>query len=248
MALIRSLRKDLNGMSSFKPRGRRSIPDELINFGRHLVYSEGTKTEPYYIESIKKEIAAKYNCEINAIEIINGTTDESYNTIGLIKYGEKDIKKRLKNGEIINHVWFFFDRDEFLADNYIKACKYELKANNSNNKNFEGFKYNMDNEITYHCCWSNEAFELWLYLYFEYNDSKLTRSDYVDKLQKLSALKKIKFNYKKNSEDIHQIFTSTGGSIDKAISSAKKLTDTNDYDKPSTSVWKFAEYFKPYMK
>lgn len=249
MVLIHSLRKDLTGMNNtFKPKGRRAIPDELINFGRHLVYSEGTKTEPFYVESIKKAIAEKYNCEANAIEIINGTTDESFNTIGLIKYGEKDIKKRMKNGEIINHVWFFFDHDEFVEQNYIKACKYENKINNSEKENFEGFKYNKENHITYHCCWSNESFELWLYLYFEYNDSKLTRNDYVDKLQKLSVLKQIKFNYKKNSEDIHQIFTSAGGSIEKAIASAKKLTIKNEFNNPSTAIWKFAEYFKPYMK
>ena len=63
-----------------KPKGRRSIPDELMQFGRHLVYSEGTKTEPNYVESIKDEIATKYKCDINAIEIIIGNKDKSYNT------------------------------------------------------------------------------------------------------------------------------------------------------------------------
>ncbi len=34
-----------------KPKGRSSLPKELLQFGRHLVYAEGTRTEPYYIES-----------------------------------------------------------------------------------------------------------------------------------------------------------------------------------------------------
>ena len=77
MVLILSLRKVLVGMSKIiKPKGRRSIPDELMQFGRHLVYSEGTKTEPNYVESIKDEIATKYKCDINAIEIIIGNKDK----------------------------------------------------------------------------------------------------------------------------------------------------------------------------
>ena len=35
-------------MSSFRPKGRKNLPSELLNFGMNLVYSEGTKTEPYY--------------------------------------------------------------------------------------------------------------------------------------------------------------------------------------------------------
>ena len=234
-------------MTSFGPKGRRAIPDELLNFGRHLVYSEGTKTELYYIESIKKSIATKYNCKTNDIEIINGNKDLSYSTIGLIKYGEKDIKRRIKNGERIDHVWFFFDKDEFEENDYSKACKYEEKINDSTNTNAEGFHYNKNNEITYHCCWSNEAFELWLYLYFEYVDSQISRDEYVKKINKLPQLKKINFSYNKTQENIHQTFVKAGGSIDKAILSAKRLTDKNNYSNPSTAVWKFAEYFKPYF-
>ena len=114
----------MNGISSFKPKCRRFIPDELLSFGRHIVYSEGTKSEPNYVKSIKKEIADKYNCAPNLIEIINGNSDLSYSTIGLIKFAEKDIKDRIENREKINHVWLFFDKDDFKKDDFIKACKY----------------------------------------------------------------------------------------------------------------------------
>ena len=36
-----------------RPQGRRNIPKVLIPFGRHLVYAEGTKTEPLYVEDLK---------------------------------------------------------------------------------------------------------------------------------------------------------------------------------------------------
>ena len=38
--------------------------------------------------------------------------------------------------------------------------------------------------ITFHSCYSNEAFELWLYLYFEYLEASLTRTDYIKKIEK----------------------------------------------------------------
>ena len=44
---------------SFLPKGRRAIQDELVQFGRHLVYSEGTRTEPFYVDNIREKIADK---------------------------------------------------------------------------------------------------------------------------------------------------------------------------------------------
>ena len=52
----------------------------------------------------------------------------------------------------------------------------------------------------------------------------------------------------KNEHDIHQILTSAGGSIEKAIKSAKKLCEKNKAANPSTKVYEFAEYFKSYME
>lgn len=247
MVLTLSLRKDLIGMSSFGPKGRRNIPDELLQFGRHLVYSEGTRTEPLYIESIKKEIASKYNCQINDIELIIATKDESFNTIGLIKYGVEDVKKRLEKGEIINHVWFFFDKDDFPKKDFNDACLFEEKANNSKGLNNDGFKYDKETQISYHCCWSNEAFALWLLLYFSYIDSSLNRKDYIKKLEEHNLLKKINFKYTKVSSDIHQVISKAGGSIQNAIKYAKKLVDMNNNQNPSTTVYVFAEYFYAYM-
>lgn len=83
-------------MNRLSPKGRRKIPDVLMNFGRHLVYSEGTKSEPNYIESIKKAISKKYDCEPNDINIVCANGEKSYNTTGLIKFVESDVKNDLK--------------------------------------------------------------------------------------------------------------------------------------------------------
>ena len=95
-------------MSSFKPKGRRAIPDELLALGKHLVYAEGTKTEPYYVQNIKNCIASRYNCEPNNIDIVLANGKKSYHTVSLVKYAKKDVEKRIQSGERINHVLMGF--------------------------------------------------------------------------------------------------------------------------------------------
>lgn len=233
----------------FLPKGRRGIPDELIQFGRHLVYSEGTKTEPYYIESIKTEIAYKYKCSPNDIDIILVDKDgKSYNTIGLVKHAINDVRMRLKNGESISNVWIFYDKDEFPNDNYVAAYKKIDALNNSKTVNEFGFKYETKSEISWHSCHSNEAFELWLCLYFSYDDASHNRLGYIDKLNRNEKLKKISFVYEKNKTNLHQTLTIAGGAITNAIRFAKKLNEKNNLDNPSTNVSEFAEFFLPYFK
>lgn len=231
----------------FTPKGRNSLPDELIHFGRHLVYSEGTKTEPYYIEDIKECISKKYHCRTNDIEIVPVNKDgESFNTIGLVEYAEKDVKKRRNKNEKIDHVWIFYDKDSFPKDDFDNAYKKINEKNDSKIKNIDGFHYEEKTSISWHSCWSNEAFELWLYLYYNYQEAALNRSQYIEKINNIPQLKQIGFNYEKNKEHIHQIFTNNGGSINKAIRNAKKLTK-NGLNNPSTGVFLFGEYFEKYL-
>lgn len=235
-------------IKKIRPKTRKNLPTELISMGRHLVYSEGKCTEPNYIESIKNEISLKYRCSPNDIEIINANGAESFNTIRIIDESLDDIKRRLSSGETINHVWYFFDKDEFPDDNYNKACNFSKRMNNSTNINDDGFHYNTDNGITYHTCYSNEAFELWLCLYFEYLNSSLSRDRYITKIEEYIRKNKPNFSYKKNIKNIHQILEESGGNIGNAIKYAKKLVNDNGNKNPSTNVVEFAEFFKAYMK
>lgn len=132
---------------SFLPKGRSSLPQELLQFGRHLVYAEGIKTEPLYIESIKKEIADKYNCQQNDIEIISINDGKTHNTVYLVDYALEDVKKRL-GIEQIDHVWIFFDKDDFPLENFKKANEKIKRLNNSKIKNNDGFKYNTETNIS----------------------------------------------------------------------------------------------------
>lgn len=229
----------------FTPKGRSSLPKELLQFGTHLVYSEGTRTEPYYIENIKKNIATKYKKHPNEIEIVNAIRERSYHTIELVKYAIQDVDKRLKRGRSIDHVWVFFDKDNF--EDFDKAHALITAQNNSMTFNADGFKFNNDTGVTWHSCWSNQCFELWLCLYFNYYNVPHDRKDYKHNLEKSTPLKKIKFEYEKNLKDIHDIIIQNGGSISRAIENAKKLEIENNIGDPSTGVYLFAEYFEKYM-
>lgn len=234
-------------MEPINPRGRKNFPKELRQFGYHIVYSEGTKTEPLYVDSIKKAIANKYKCNPNDIEIIPANK-KSYNTIGLVNYALQDIAKRLKQGYIIDHVWVMFDKDSFPDGNFNEANTLINSNNDSEKTNSDGFTYNKKTGISWHSCWSNEAFELWLCQYFSYYNVPHSREDYITYLRNVKQLKQNGVKYEKNMEDIHQKFEQCGGSLEKAIKNAKKLCKENEFNNPSTGMYIFAEYFYPYMK
>lgn len=230
---------------NLKPKGRNNLPDELVKFGRQLVYSEGTKTEPLYVENIRKLIAKKYLVKPNDIEIVY-TENKSNNTIYLVKDAIKDVKSRLKRGEIINHVWIFFDKDSFPKTDFDAAKDALTKMNNSKDLSLDGFRYDVKTNIVWHACYSNESFELWLCLYFDLISSSLGREKLKEHLNNIKNLKKINFEYEKNLKDIHDLLTNNGGSIENAIRNAKILS-VNNGENPSTNVYEFAEYFKAYM-
>ena len=237
-------------MSKFKPKGRKNIPDVLLQFGRHLVCSEGTKTEPYYIENIKKRIASKYKCEPNIIEIIPvNKNGESTNTIHLVNFAKKDVKKRLNRGENINHVWIFFDKDDFPTSNFNSANNAINSMNNSDNEVEEnGFKFNKETGISWHSCYSNESFELWFLLHYNLITTKLNRKQYIEKLENIKQLKEINFKYEKSKDNMFDIIINHGGNLNFAIKNAKKLCFENVNNNPSTAVYTFVEFFKNYME
>lgn len=89
--------------------------------------------------------------------------------------------KRLNNQEEegYDQVWCVFDRDDFPKQDFNDAIT---------NADREGFKV----------AYSNEAFELWYVLHFEFLNTGIPRKDYIQKLDKL-----LKHQYEKNSEAIY---------------------------------------------
>ncbi len=122
--------------------------------------------------------------------------------------------KELKEQEEYDQVWCVFDRDDWSPQDFNNAIK---KAES------QGFKV----------AYSNEAFELWYVLHFEFLNTGIPRSDYVQKLNL-----HLKRKYQKNSETIYdELFEKQATAIKNAINLLNQYNPpTPAKDNPSTTV------------
>lgn len=151
---------------------------------RFLIVCEGTKTEPHYFEALIK----------NYISTVREVTIEGKGraTVALVDR-TLEIRQELerKNAMSFDRVWVVFDKDDF--DDFNDAIK---KAN----------------KLGFRSAWTNEAFELWYYLHFEYLDTGISREAYIDKLQN-AFRKKMgddNFKYCKGNPDVYRLLQQYG--------------------------------------
>jgi hypothetical protein len=131
------------------------------------------------------------------------------NTIGVV-----EAAIRLKQEDDFDQVWCVFDRDEFPVENFNRALALAI-----------------ENDIA--VAYSNEAFELWYLLHFDYFDSAIRRRDYQDRLTRYLG-----HTYQKNNGNMYEELLSRQ---DTAIKNAKRLFDSYvpscpSDDNPSTTV------------
>ena len=208
--------------------------------GRHLVYSEGTVTEPNYVNNIKNLLPIDPK-HVN--ELLMVPSSKTLHTCQLIERAERDVEKRLKKHETITGVWIFFDKDSF--EDFDKACK--LLEDKNKYKNNDGIKAD-ENGIVWHSCWSVQCFELWCYLHFENLVVGINRADYIKKINEFAKKNGCETKYKKNLDNIYSWLINAGGDVEKAIKLARKK-DNNKLpkDDPSTGIYSFMEFFKAYF-
>lgn len=122
--------------------------------------------------------------------------------------------KRLNEKEDYDQVWCVFDRDAWNKEDFNNAIK---------NAGDFGFKV----------AYSNEAFELWYVLHFEFLNTGIPRSDYIKKLKSLLGHK-----YQKNSETIYEeLFNKQSTAIKNATTLLKQYSPQNPVENnPSTTV------------
>jgi RloB-like protein len=166
-----------------------------------LIVCEGEQTEPNYFKSFKTNVKSF----VYTID----TLGEGSNTKNLVK---RTINYRNKSSQQYDSVWAVFDKDSFSPNNFNSAI---LLAENNNVK----------------VGWSNEAFELWYLLHFQYRNTSMSRTEYKTAIEdeinaKIAAQSKSKkpkkFVYRKNSEEIYFILEKYGNQK-QAITNAKKL-------------------------
>ncbi len=124
-----------------------------------------------------------------------------------------------------DQVWCVFDRDSWTKQDFNSAISNAEKY---------GF------EVAY----SNEAFELWYVLHFEFLNTGIPREDYMKKLTFLLGKK-----YQKNSGNIYDDLIDRQ---DTAIKNAKKLLkqyepQNPEQDNPSTTVHLLIEQLNKFV-
>jgi hypothetical protein len=133
--------------------------------------------------------------------------------------------RRYNSLEDYDQVWCVFDRDNWKPQDFNNAIQ------NAEHQNFK-------------VAYSNEAFELWYVLHFEFLNTGIPRTDYCHKLTNLMGKK-----YKKNSEHIYDEL------IDKqdiAIKNSRRLLQQYDpqipvKDNPSTTVHLLVEELNKFI-
>jgi hypothetical protein len=95
------------------------------------------------------------------------------NTLSVVQKAIDLKREARKMGKIYDQVWCVFDRDSFTPARFNDAL--QLANNNS-----------------FSVAYSNEAFELWYILHYEYLQSALSRYDYIDRLSELLGYRYVK--------------------------------------------------------
>lgn len=128
----------------------------------YLIVTEGKRTEPLYFKGMQRLIKEKMGgmIEVKEIPLIN-IYGEGCSTGKLIEK-TAEIVSRAKI--IYQNIWVVFDKDDFR--DFDQAIK-------------EG------QERGYKVAWSNQCFEYWLYLHFNYSDSALRRDVWHRKLDEI---------------------------------------------------------------
>lgn len=151
---------------------------------RFLIVCEGACTEPNYFQALVKN---RYS-EVRDEKIIG----EGRSTCALVKR-TLQVKEELERKRQLpfDRVWVVFDKDDF--QDFNDAIKLA-----------ESYSFN--------CAWTNEAFELWYFLHFQFMDSSISRHDYILKLQ--NEIRKHQgyenYEYKKNDASVYKMLATIG--------------------------------------
>lgn len=133
---------------------------------------------------------------VNAEVRISG---EGKNTRSLVRAA-----RRLQEEEgPFDEVWVVFDRDDFSADHFNAAVGDAQR-------------------VGFHAAWSNQCFELWYLLHFQFFDGALHRSQLIERLKR-----RIVGGYRKNDPYIYRKLLSNQ---EDAIRNARRLVNCHDAD------------------
>lgn len=189
---------------------RASAPSIPVRPERYLIVSEGTETEPRYFGAIGGLVNGRYHGQYVSVKV-RGT---GMGTLSLF-----DEARRIAEGDPdgFTRVWVVYDKDDFPAGDFNAVVERCASASTG--------------LTVYRAAWSNESFELWYLLHFEYLQAALSRSDYVERLSsRLEAAGEGR--YLKNRGDMYQVLEPR---LAGALANAARLAERNAGAPPAGS-------------
>lgn len=202
---------------------RKPIPNSF------LIVSEGEKTEKNYFDGLSSYIKTHFGGNIDVIAPQITVEGVGKGTSALIAATEKLVNRSSKMYE---HIWVVFDKDDF--PDFDEAIA-------------------LANEKQFKVAWSNQCFEYWLFLHFEYSDSALHRNMWSDKLNKIFIEHGLNSEgYQKNLTNIFELVTRDKG-LKCAFSYANRRISCFEVNcspsqcDPCTTVYKIIDELKEFL-
>ena len=214
-----------------------------MGYGQWLIVCEGTKTEPNYFSGLLDYLYKKGGRDLSPIVDIRG--------VGL---GTESLVKRVEDFFAIieteygkvrmphSNIAVVFDKDVFGKGSFNHA----IKLADLQEKEYQDIE-------RYIKAWSNESFELWIYLHFHFTDSAMNRHEVGAKLTDIfheGGILKGRRSYSgniKSKATIFQDILNCGGSLSLALKNAERLSCVWKDDKkyadqnPRTEVWRLVK-------
>ncbi len=146
-------------MARQSKRSGRHLPDKGKALGRRAVKTRDLRPRFLIVcEGERTEPNYFKSFRVNAVVEVIGT---GKNTKSLVEHARALQQQAKKQSKVYSDVWVVFDKDDFTVDTFNQAIEQARQA---------GFGV----------AYSNEAFELWYVLHFDYMDNAITRQQYQE--------------------------------------------------------------------
>lgn len=183
-----------------KPKRKKILPLP----GSYLIATEGVQTEVLYFKSLAAELAEKYARLAGRIAVTIPSLTIKGTGVSNLTLIDRVAEVIQLSPTLFEHVWVVFDKDDIPLDKFDNAIK-------------------LAEQLGWHAAWSNDSFELWYLLHFEFLNTAIDREAYKDKLTRHMRSQGIQGKYEKNTTTILPLLTAE--KRQRAIRFAKKLAD-----------------------
>ena len=153
-----------------------------------LILCEGERTEPYYFNAFRLATAT-----VRALPVTPG------DAMAVVRAAIKRLDTETDSGKVYDHYWVVFDKDA--TPNNVFNAAIALAQDN-------GFRV----------AYSNQAFELWFLLHFNYISGRMHRNQYANRLTDLLG-----FPYSKHADTARLMFRALYDRQPLAIENARRL-------------------------